>query len=269
MESPDKPAASPGETSWTEQSRALSSEPAARFRLACGHLPQKQAFREAAVALRALIREHCDSRSRVEGYLDVLYRFAALESLVYPSADDRSVDAGDEDEVEMGPTERWSQVADVRVPYAEVGCGGLSLLTKTDRALMAQLWGKPQGSMTPADWLKEHGPDPDPSTVGEGPAPEQSSPPQIEIAEPAEDRQGAEAALAGGQEPKPEPPGAVSPQGVPDPDPVADMGGQDQEEVAADAVFRLMERERRGEESARSGFKLRRWASVLLSRLGV
>ena len=234
--------------SWSDRVKAVRDNPEARFRFACGHLPQKQAFREAAVALRGLIRAHCEDRDSVERYLALLYRFAALQSLVYARSTDHGEEAGSGDGSLL---ERWDRMAGVVVPYDEVGCEALPLLTKTDRKLMAQLWGEPSASTTPRAWLDGTGTDPRGATDVAAFLRGDSSLEGLEaVAQPS--RRATDRAFA------------VDADGDTVEGPEATLADEAQE--AEEAVFGLMER-RRSAEGARPARS--RWASRLLGLLGL
>jgi hypothetical protein len=140
----------PKTESWVEQIRQLREDPDERYRLACRHLPLKLAFREAAVALRALIREAGKDEQAVEVHLRALYRLAAIHALVYARIEDQD-DRGDGADASLG--NRWESIAQVEVPYDQVGSASLPLLNKTDRFRMEGQWGAPETEQTPRAWF--------------------------------------------------------------------------------------------------------------------
>lgn len=255
MKTQAKPGVSAKRESWTAGVKAVREDPEARFKLACGHLPQKQAFREAAVALRALIREHCDDRGAVERYLAVLYRFAGLEALVYSRSSDHGEDGDAADET---LAQRWARMAEVSIPYAEVGSASLSLLTRTDEKLMGQLWGEPEVTTTPRAWFDAQAPDPAGSTgmVTDSDAPLGAShhrratdvEPSVASADPEE--------------------AAASPQDKPERT-LAEVLAEEARD-AEDAVFRLMDQKRVGDDTGRRpADRLVGWASGLKDAFGL
>jgi len=125
-----------------EKAKQLRDDPIRRYNLAVRYLPLPGAFREAAKALRAQIRERRRNDEPHEDLLTDLHRLACVQALVFSQG-------GEDDERlrhlfhEALPRSLWRSTA---FPYEEVGTAGLDLLKKTDRKWMEQAWGKPHSS---------------------------------------------------------------------------------------------------------------------------
>ena len=65
---------------WADQIKNLRSDPEKRHRMALENLPLPGAWKEAVVALRALIRERRKAKEPFEQYLVWLYWLAAVRS---------------------------------------------------------------------------------------------------------------------------------------------------------------------------------------------
>lgn len=128
---------------WADEIKSLRGEPAKRLQLAFENLPLPAAFREAAIALRALIR---DRRKRMVGYereLGLLYWLGAVASFGLPYSE-RLREPG-YNVLESVPGET---VANLRFEYSKLGYRELELLNKTDVKWMTELWGEPESHTT-------------------------------------------------------------------------------------------------------------------------
>jgi hypothetical protein len=142
---------------WKEQCRQHRQAQRYEQALSCSDLawPQSQSYEQAAITLRAAIKQHKESGSSIpEKWLLALYRAAAESSLLY-------------DKVEGEPELRWQAIAktcsreeisQIELPWNEIGADELKLLTKTDRKLMTQLWGEPKRHISAKSYqnLKKH-----------------------------------------------------------------------------------------------------------------
>lgn len=127
---------------WKEQCR--EHRQAQRFDMAIQAAelawPQWQSYEQTALSLRAALKQSSDLPSdQQQALLQQLYRCAAEASLLY-------------DRLDGEPDMRWQAIArlytrqqlhDIDLPWPEIGCNELKLLTKTDRRQMLHAWGEP------------------------------------------------------------------------------------------------------------------------------
>ncbi len=124
---------------WHDHIKTLRDDPEARLQVARDHFPLPAAFREAAVALRALIRNRKKVASDYTDLLEDLYRLAVQESFFF--AVDYIPDIGPSFNVAAEvPREIW---IGLECPYQEIGYEQLKLLNKTDKRWIAEAWGEP------------------------------------------------------------------------------------------------------------------------------
>lgn len=69
---------------WADRIKQLRGEPLKRLRLALDNVPLPASFREAAIAVRALIREKKKTGEAYEEELALLYGLAAINSFSIP-----------------------------------------------------------------------------------------------------------------------------------------------------------------------------------------
>jgi hypothetical protein len=128
---------------WADALGKLTDDPRERLKMAKHHLPLPAAFREAAISLRAIIRQNRKQETDYRPALEELYHLAAIWSFCLPYAP-RLQQPG------------YNVLA--RVPFAEfesmsltwgtLGDQMLDLLNKTDRRWMREAWGEPQTHTT-------------------------------------------------------------------------------------------------------------------------
>lgn len=110
-----------------------------RLRKATRAMPYPGAFREAALALRAMIRVHRKAKDDYEQLVADLYRVAAQENFLMATPYYEDIGSGFS-VAENTPKEVWTSLD---MPYQEIGYEELSLLNKTDRKWLVELWGEP------------------------------------------------------------------------------------------------------------------------------
>jgi hypothetical protein len=112
---------------WADAINDLKDDPEQRLAMAKRHLPLPAAFLEAAIALRALIREARKSGQPIEERLKELHHLAAISSL------------GAYDDLDARP---YSQIEALDLSPRALGWEELPLLNKTDQKWMAEVWGQ-------------------------------------------------------------------------------------------------------------------------------
>ena len=117
-----------GDQFWAEAIKDTYDDPARRLAMAKRNLPLPAAFREAATALRAIIRTKRKVNSPFEAELAELHRLGAIASLA------------PYDPLDITP---YARIAQLDLSPTRIGWDALSLLNKTDRALMAEVWRAP------------------------------------------------------------------------------------------------------------------------------
>ena len=122
-----------GDRFWADAIRDTHDQPALRLEMAKRHLPLPAAFREAAIALRALIRARRKDGEPFESELRELHGWAAIETL------------SSYDGLEATP---FAKVAALDLGPEKLGWDELPLLNKTDRKLMGETWPAPAAHRT-------------------------------------------------------------------------------------------------------------------------
>lgn len=113
---------------WADAIRDTYDDPPRRLEMAKRNLPLPAAFREAAIALRAIIRAKRKLSEPFELELAELHKLAAIASLApYDSLD-------------ITP---FAEIEKLDLSAGNVGWDELALLNKTDRQLMAETWPAP------------------------------------------------------------------------------------------------------------------------------
>ena len=123
---------------WFDRIAAVREDPAARLRLALENLPLPAAFREAAIATRALIRERRRVKAPYSQELALLYWLAAVASFSVPYSD--RLQGPGYNVLEATPGE---VLRGLTFSYAELGYERLTLLNKTDAKWIVDAWGEP------------------------------------------------------------------------------------------------------------------------------
>lgn len=128
---------------WADRIKDYRGDPAKRLALALENLPLPAAFREAAVAVRALIRAKRKADEAFDDELTLLYWLAALRSFMLDYAP-RLREPGF-NVIEAIPRQRLHSL---RYKYSDLGYRDLSLLNKTDVKWLTAAWGEPASHST-------------------------------------------------------------------------------------------------------------------------
>ena len=125
---------------WADEARNARDQAEERLRIAAENLPLPAAFREAAIALRQMIREKRKVKESDDEELEFLYSLAAVKSFVSATAYIEELAEPAWNAIEMMTSEDWKSLT---YQWRTLGCNELSLLTKTDRRQMIERWGEP------------------------------------------------------------------------------------------------------------------------------
>jgi hypothetical protein len=128
---------------WADAIARLKDNPQARLQMARRHLPLPAAFREAAVTLRAIVRERRRNEQEYEQELKELHRLAAIWSFYIPYAP-RLGQPG----YNVLARVPFSEFESITLTWEAIGYRELDLLTKTDRKCMVDAWGEPSNHTT-------------------------------------------------------------------------------------------------------------------------
>ena len=124
---------------WTDEIKRLRDNPAQRLSMALQNLPLPGAYREAAIALRAIIREERKTQKPYEKSLKALYWLAGMDSFRIDYAENAKCPGYNV--VEIIP----QKVTKTMIPnYRTLGYTKLPLLNKTDVKWMIELWNEPE-----------------------------------------------------------------------------------------------------------------------------
>lgn len=140
---------------WADRIKDYRNDPGMRLQIAIENLPYPAAFREAAIALRAIIRDKRKSGAKYQDQLDQLYWLAAVNSFSIPYSE--ALREPGFNVMERIPA---SEIKKFTFSYDDVGYKELSLLNKTDIKWITELWGEPSNHSTlhliHADVWKKH-----------------------------------------------------------------------------------------------------------------
>ncbi len=128
---------------WADKIKEFKEEPAKRLALAMENLPLPAAFREAAVALRTLIRQKKKDKEDYIDELTLLYWFAAINSFSIPYSNYLKQPGYNVFESIPG-----NVIKTLEFSYLDLGYEHLELLNKTDVKLLVELWGEPKKHTT-------------------------------------------------------------------------------------------------------------------------
>jgi hypothetical protein len=131
------------EVFWADKIKEFRGEPVKRLAMAMDNLPLPSAFREAAVALRALIRQKRKAKEAFNDELALLYWFAAIDSFSIPYSS--YLQQPGYNVIESMP---GKVIKTLPFSYFELGYEKLELLNKTDIKWCIEAWGEPQGHTT-------------------------------------------------------------------------------------------------------------------------
>jgi hypothetical protein len=122
-----------GEQFWADAIKDVRDDPARRLAMARRHLPLPAAFREAAIALRSIIRTKRKASEPFDSELRELHRLAAIASL------------GLYDELDATP---FAKINVLDLSPDILGWEQLALLGTSDHKWMIEAWGTPQRHVT-------------------------------------------------------------------------------------------------------------------------
>ncbi len=128
---------------WADKIKRLADDPIARLKLAIDNLPLPAAFREALIAIRALIRIKCKSSESYEDELTLLYFLAAIHSFSVPYSEILK-----EPGFNVIQSMPGGIFKNLPFTYKQLGYDKLSLLNKTDKKFLIELWGEPDNHST-------------------------------------------------------------------------------------------------------------------------
>jgi len=134
---------------WADKIKKYKGEPLKRLNTALENLPFPAAFREAAVAIRALIKEKRKNKEDFEEELTLLYWLAAVRSFIVDYAP--KLEEPGFNVIASIPVKR---IKSLSFTYSELGYKKLELLNKTDCKWLIETWGEPQNHSTLNDLHK-------------------------------------------------------------------------------------------------------------------
>ena len=135
---------------WYDRIKEIRDNPELRLVMAKRHLPLPAAWRELALAHRAIIRQKRRAGSDISENLCELYHFAAMWSFYLPYSE-----VLQEPGYNVFAQVPFEKIFNFDLRWNRIGCDKLELLTKTDRKQMRELWGEPQNHTT-ANVLYSH-----------------------------------------------------------------------------------------------------------------
>jgi len=147
---PMEPGNEPGteQESWLEQVKRLreSSQNQAALGLSQQQFPRVQAFQQAAIILRQMIRELIEQHRPVGDEMRQLYRIAVMADLYRNSNVLKP----------SNPGAALQSLQGLNFDYKSIGTRHLRLLTKSDIRHLEQLWGRPHTHQHAEDALRDH-----------------------------------------------------------------------------------------------------------------
>jgi hypothetical protein len=126
----------PSTDNWQEQVKQLreAGNDEAAVALCREHFPRIQAFQQAAIIMRQLLRTHLEANRSVVHEMKELYRIAVMADLYRNSNPVKPVDA----------LRTLQQLQQRDFDYNAIGTRHLRLLTKSDIRHLEQMWGRPR-----------------------------------------------------------------------------------------------------------------------------
>lgn len=132
-----------GNEFWYDTLQREKADPTRRYEIARRHLPLPAAWREMAIALRAMIKDSRKAERDFQPELRELHQLAGIWSFSDPAPSGR---AGSAYRImELTP---YARLAALDLSWDRIGCDELSLLNQTDRKLMRSVWGEPKTHST-------------------------------------------------------------------------------------------------------------------------
>lgn len=128
---------------WADKIKEFRGEPVKRLSMAIDNLPLPGAFKEASVALRALIREKRKAKELYNEELALLYWLGAVDSFSIPYSS--YLEQPGYNVLESIPGE---VIKTLTFTYYDLGYEKLGLLNKTDIKWCVDAWGEPKEHTT-------------------------------------------------------------------------------------------------------------------------
>ena len=128
---------------WADRIKKLTDEPLARLQLALDNLPLPASFREAIIAVRALIRVKHKNSENYQDELTLLYWLAAINS--FSSYYSEVLREPGYNILESIP---GNLVKNLPFSYHQLGYKSLWLLNKTDIKWIVEIWGEADNHST-------------------------------------------------------------------------------------------------------------------------
>lgn len=135
---------------WSDRIKDLRNQPLDRLRLAIENFPLPGAFREAAVAVRSLIKDKKKTGAPFLEELACLYWLAAIESFSVAYSE-RLTEPG----FNVLQSIPGQVVIGLPFSYRTLGYERLILLNKTDRKWVEAAWGTPDAHLTLLDMHRQ------------------------------------------------------------------------------------------------------------------
>lgn len=124
---------------WADEIKQFKDNPLQRLNIALKNLPLPAAFREGAIALRAIIRDKRKNKESYDKELSQLYHLAVVRSFMLMYAEKAECPGPNIMESIPGGL-IWS----LTYSYNEIGYNELELLNKTDIKWLTEYWGEPE-----------------------------------------------------------------------------------------------------------------------------
>lgn len=128
---------------WADRIKELREQPDERLHLALDNLPLPAAFREAAVAVRSIIRIKRKNKLNYDSELKLLYWLAAIKSFCVPYSE--LLHEPGYNVVAIIP---GKEIRALDFSYSTLGYEELELLNKTDKKWITEFWGEPTAHTT-------------------------------------------------------------------------------------------------------------------------
>jgi hypothetical protein len=128
---------------WGDAIKDVQDDPVARLAMAERQLPLPGAFRQMAVARRAIIRQLKKEGKLFDDELRQLHYWAALSSWSVPYSEVLR-----EPGFNVLESTPYAKLANLNLAYDVIGCDELLGLNKTDRKMMCVAWGEPKAHTT-------------------------------------------------------------------------------------------------------------------------
>ena len=133
------------DTFWADRIKGTHDNPLQRLNLALENLPLPAAFRESAVALRAMVRSKRREQHDYATELKALYELALLYSFLQPDEYCEELQEPSYNVAEAVPKSHYDPFTG---DYQTLGYSQLRRLGKTDIKWLVEAWGEPQTHTT-------------------------------------------------------------------------------------------------------------------------